>query len=163
LTPREFHDGSVSLEKIIFEGCSMLKKSLLLFWIMTGFLMAEIHWQPSYAQAKETAVKENKPMMVILVSHSCRWCQRLKNRTLNNPKVTDYVNRHFVPVIVYRGEGNYPDFITSARVPTTFFLSPDEEFLTKPWVGYQAPNEFLYDLKAARKAFLASRKLPAPR
>ena len=136
----------------------MLMRMVVLFGLITGMLMAEILWQPSYRQAKEEAVKEGKPMMVILVSHTCRWCRRLESRTLNNPKVVEYVNEHFVPVIVYRGEGNFPDFIRSAYVPTTFFLSPDEKFLTKPWRGYQEPNEFLYDLKEAWKAFEASEK-----
>jgi len=136
----------------------MLKK-ILLWSFAAGMLMAEIAWQPSFEAARAEARKENKPMMVLLVSHTCRWCRRLENRTLENPEVAAYVRKHFVPVIVYREEGNFPDTITSAVVPTTFFLTPEGKNIVKPVVGYWEPMEYMTDLKEATARF-KRRKAP---
>ena len=125
----------------------MLKKSIPLLLLMSGLLMAEILWQPSYRSAEEEARKQDKPMLVILVSHTCRWCRKLENRTLQNPEIVEYVNRHFIPVLLYREDRNFPDFIHSSMVPTTFFLTPDGKNIIKPAVGYWEPTDYMSDLK----------------
>jgi uncharacterized protein YyaL (SSP411 family) len=99
-------------------------------------------------------------MMVLLVSHTCRWCRKLENRTLQNPEVSAYVNRHFVPVLIYREDGGFPDFIRSPLVPTTFFLTPDEKNLVKPVMGYWEPMDYMTDLKMAVERFKKRRARP---
>ncbi|WP_201352697.1 thioredoxin family protein [Hydrogenimonas urashimensis] len=132
----------------------MLKKSVALILLASSLLMGEILWQPSYRQAREEAVKTKRPMMVILVSHTCRWCRKLESRTLNNPQVVDFVNDNFVPVIVYREEGNYPqERIHSPYVPATFFLTPDGKEIMKPTVGYWEPHDYMSDLVMAARKF----------
>ncbi len=121
--------------------------------MLASVLMAEVVWQPSYRSAKEEAQKQNRPMLVILVSHTCRWCRKLENRTLQNPEVVEYINGHFVPVLVYREDRNFPDFISSSLVPTTFFLTPDEKNIIKPAVGYWEPEDYMSDLVLAVKKF----------
>jgi uncharacterized protein YyaL (SSP411 family) len=130
-----------------------MKRVILTIFALASLLMAEVNWQPNYNAAKEEAKKSGKPMLVILVSHTCRWCRKLENRTLQNPKVVDYVNKFFVPVIVYRGEGDYPYFISSSMVPSTFFLTPNEKMIMKPSAGYWEPVEYISDLKLAIKKF----------
>ena len=136
-------------------------KKVILLLLTAGMLMAEIVWQPSYRAAQEEAKRQNKPMLVILVSHSCRWCQRLKNRTLQNPRIVDFVNENFVPVVVYREDGGYPeDVIRSGLVPTTFFLTPEGKPFMKPAPGYWEPYDYISDLRLAVKKF---KTLQAPR
>jgi uncharacterized protein YyaL (SSP411 family) len=126
---------------------------------LATFLMAEIHWMPDYRSAKAEAQRIGKPMLVLLVSHTCRWCRKLENRTLQNPRVVDYINRHFVSVIVYREDRGddenpaYPDFIESSMVPTTFFLTPDEETIIQPTIGYWEPNDYMSDVTMAIRLF----------
>lgn len=130
-----------------------MKRVFLAVFTLVSLLMAEVNWQPNYNAAKAEAKKSGKPMLVILVSHTCRWCRKLENRTLQNPKVVDYVNKFFVPVIVYRGEGDYPDFIRSSMIPTTFFLTPNEKMIMQPSVGYWEPVDYMSDLRMAIKKF----------
>ena len=130
-----------------------MKKVILTFFTLASILMAEVNWQPNYNTAKEEAKKSGKPMLVILVSHTCRWCRKLENRTLQNPKIVNYVNNFFVPVIVYRGEGDYPEFIRSSMIPTTFFLTPNEKMIMKPSVGYWEPIDYMSDLTLAIKKY----------
>jgi len=121
--------------------------------------MAEVNWQPDYRSAKVEAQKTGKPMLVLLVSHTCRWCRKLENRTLQNPRVVDYINQHFVSVIVYREDRGddenpaYPDFIESSMVPATFFLTPDEETIIQPSIGYWEPEDYMSDLTMAIRQF----------
>ncbi len=124
-----------------------------ILFLASVILRAEPNWRLDYEKAKADAQKSGKPMLVLLVSHTCRWCLRLENRTLQNPRVCDYVNRRFIPVLLYREEGDFPDFIHSAMVPATFFLTPDEKMITKPVVGYWPPKEYMSDLKEAIKRF----------
>ena len=136
-------------------------KKMMLLMLTAGMLMAEILWEPSFRAAQEEAKKENKPMLVILVSHTFRWCRRLENRTLQNPQIIDFVNENFVPVIVYREDGGYPrEVIRSSAVPTTFFLTPEGKPFMKPAPGYWEPYDYISDLRMAVKKF---KKLQAPR
>ncbi|RUM45009.1 MAG: hypothetical protein DSY46_04010 [Hydrogenimonas sp.] len=136
-----------------------MRKIILLLLALTTFLMAEVNWQPDYRSAKAEAQKTGKPMLVLLVSHTCRWCRKLENRTLQNPRVVDYINQHFVPVIVYREDRGddenpaYPDFIESSMVPATFFLTPDEETIIQPSIGYWEPVDYMSDLTMAIRFF----------
>jgi thioredoxin-related protein len=137
----------------------MLKKLFLLLFA-TGVLMAEIDWAENYRQARQEALEQNKPILAIVVSHTCRWCRKLENRTLQNPKVVDFVNEHFIAVLLYRGEDEYPEKMRATMVPTIFFMAPDDTFIMKPYTGYEEPEDLLYDLRMALKLF---RKRQAPR
>jgi uncharacterized protein YyaL (SSP411 family) len=136
-----------------------MKKILFFILLTAGILLAEVNWQPDYASAKAQAQKSGKPMMVLLVSHTCRWCRKLENRTLQNPEVSEFINSRFVPVLVYRGDGGFPDFIHASMVPTTFFLTPDEKMIIHPVTGYWEPSDYMSDLKLALKKF---KKLQSP-
>ncbi|WP_457597707.1 thioredoxin family protein [Hydrogenimonas sp.] len=137
-----------------------MKRTILLLLLGAVAALAEITWQPSYEAAKQEAQKSGKPIMALLVSHTCRWCRRLENRTLQNPEVSAYVQKHFVPVLLYREDRNFPDTIRSSMVPTTFFLTPEGKNIIKPVVGYWEPMDYLTDLKMAVKQF---KKRRAPR
>jgi len=126
-----------------------MKKVLILFLTLAGFLMAEVNWQPNYNAARAEAKRTGRPMLVLLVSHTCRWCRKLKNRTLQNPEIVTYINNHFVPLIVYRENLDFPDFIKSPMVPTTFFLTSNEKMLMKPVAGYWEPDDYMSDLRMA--------------
>ena len=132
-----------------------MKRAMVTLFLLFVSLAAEVDWQPDYATARAKALKEKKPMMVLLVSHTCRWCRKLENRTLEHPEVSHYVNTHFVPVLVYREDNDRPDFIRSSMVPTTFLLTPEGKNLIKPVVGYWEPMEYMTDLKMAVKKFRA--------
>ena len=130
-----------------------MRKILLLLPLLSAFLMAEVTWQPNYAAAKARALKSGKPMMVLLVSHTCHWCRKLENRTLENEEVSAFVNSYFVPVLVFREDGGFPSFIHARMVPTTFFLTPEEKMIIRPVTGYWEPEDYMSDLKMAAKRF----------
>ncbi len=130
-------------------------KKLILLLLSVGLLMAEVEWRPSYDQAQAEAKKAQRPILVLLVSHTCHWCRKLENRTLQNPEVVEFINTHFVPVLVYREDGGYPDTIHSSLVPTTFYLTPEGKYLLNPkrTMGYMEPMDYMSDMKLALKKF----------
>ena len=130
----------------------MLKK-VAVWMVAVAALFGEVHWQPDYERARAVAEETHRPIMVLMVSRTCRWCRRLERRTLENPMVGDYVNAHFVAVKVYRGESDYPETLYATVVPTTFFLAPDGEPLRLVVEGYEEPSEFLDSLKVAKELF----------
>ena len=130
-----------------------MKKFTLTFSLLLSLAWGEVAWMPDFQSAQAKAEKEHKPIYALLVSHTCRWCRKLENRTLENPEVSEYINSRFVPVLLYREDGGFPDTIRASMVPTTFLLRPDGKNLVEPIVGYWEPTEYMSDLKAAMKKF----------
>ena len=130
-----------------------MKKFLTMMLTTATLLLAEVAWQPDFKTAQAEAKKSGKPIMALLVSHTCHWCRKLENRTLQNPAVSDYINEHFVAVLLYREDGGFPDTIHSSMVPTTFFLTPEGQNIVKPSVGYWEPSDYMSDLKLALRKF----------
>jgi hypothetical protein len=130
----------------------MMKK----LWLTIGMalsLMAEIDWRMDYDEALKEARKSHKPLLIVIVSHSCRWCRRLEYKTLGNPKVEQYVRRHYIPVMLYREDRAYPDALAPRLVPTTYYLDPAQKPLIEPSIGYLDPDDYLFELEMGLKRF----------
>ncbi len=136
-----------------------MKKVFVAILLLATSLFAEIGWYTSYESALKRAKELDRPMLVLLVSEECRWCRKLENVTLKNPDVENFVNGRFVPLLLHRGEGEYPSFIRSRYVPTTFYITPEEKMLIKPVEGYWDPYDYMSDLKLAVRVFKKSRSL----
>jgi len=85
---------------------------------------AEIHWNDSYDQALLKAKKENKPLMVLITSETCRYCRKLEATTLQDESVIAKINTHFQTVHVTKDKSIYPKTLTTKMVPTTYFIDP---------------------------------------
>ncbi len=130
-----------------------MKKVLFTLLILSTALFSEIKWQSSYETAIKKARQLDRPVLAVLVSKHCRWCKKLEQRTLADPKIEEFINTHFVPVILVREEGGYPDYIKSRYVPATFYITPQEKFLMKPVAGYWEPYDYMSDLELADRIF----------
>jgi len=104
--------------------------------------MSDISWQRDIPTAVKIAKKENKIVMVYVVGKSCRWCVKMKNRTLSNKNV-DRRLKSYIAVKVYRGDEKAIEELPAIYgVPTIFFMTPNKEILESV-VGYFNVEDFM--------------------
>ncbi len=140
----------------------MRKIVLTIALLFTTTLMADgIHWAKDYNSGIELAKKENKPVMFIISSHSCKYCLLLDRTTFHDSKVIKAVNRDFIAIRSWTDQRDYIP-ATLARntpgLPGIWFLFPDGSPMYQPLLGYiQAPN-FVGALATVKTDFEKSKK-----
>lgn len=131
-----------------------MKKILMALLMTTTFLSAaSLELQKGYAAALAKAQKDNKPVMLVLSSHQCRYCDMFDEQTLSDKLVIDALNRDFVSTVVYAAEGEYAprDLITGAT-PTIWFLQPDGAPMFQPIMGAVGKEDFIKALAIVNDA-----------
>lgn len=99
-----------------------------------------INWLPWGEEAFKRAKEEQKPIFLSIGYSSCHWCSVMERESFRDPKIAEFVNRHFVPVKVDREERPDVDefYIRAVQAmtgqagwPLNVFLTPD----LKPFFG----------------------------
>ena len=128
----------------------MFKQCIGIVLILSSFLFGADEtfakaygYETSYQEAQEKAIKANKPMMILFVTASCPWCQKLENQTLKKDAVAKLIQSHFIPVFLDKETDYYPKALTPMVVPTIVFLTPKEEKKFDEILGYKPADEFL--------------------
>lgn len=110
-----------------------------------------IEWREYSASAFQEAVKDNKPIFLLLTAPSwCYWCQVYESEEyLFNPQVTKYINANFIPVYV---DADKRQDLTRQYLeggwPSTTILNPQGRRITG-FSGPRPPNVMISILKQA--------------
>lgn len=133
----------------------MMKKILTALLLFTALLgAASLELETGYATALVKAQKENKPVMLVLSSHSCRYCDLFDKETLNDAMVIEALNRDFVSAVVYAAEGEYaPRELITGATPTIWFLQPDGAPMFQPIMGAVGKEDFIKALAIVHDAY----------
>ncbi len=113
----------------------------------------EYGYMDSYQEAKSKALAHNKPMMILFVTASCPWCQKLKHQTLKKDDVNTIIHDSFIPVILDKETDDFPQGLTPMVVPTIVFIEPKNETKFFEIIGYKTVGDFLELSRQARNAF----------
>jgi len=131
----------------------MIRKIILLSMLLSGLLFA-VDWVEGLDTAMRQAAKEHKNVMVMVVSQECRWCKKMKQRTLNDGRVQKRL-KHFVTVQVMRDDKVEMSQLPKIDgVPTIFFLDPNGKVIQE-LLGYMNVENFLSyipDIEKSRSA-----------
>src|SRR5262249_27525753 len=93
-----------------------------------------VDWSPWDEQALERARSEEKPILLSIGYSACHWCHVMERESFEDAETAAYMNEHFVPVKVDRGERPDVDAIYMEAVqsmtghggwPLTAFLDPE--------------------------------------
>ncbi len=136
-----------------------MKNILFTLLFLASSLFAQIEWLDSYDEALKRSRELDRPILLLMVSDSCGWCRKLKEKTLQNPEVENYINRRYVPLMLNRERDEYPSFIKAKYVPTTFYIDPDGKLLIDPVVGYWEADEYMSDLRLVLRVFKRRKSL----
>jgi thioredoxin-related protein len=138
-----------------------LKKRLLVAVVSSIFSISlfgnsadfeDINWNADYEEAINIAKIDKKPTMVLITSTRCKWCKKMKEKTLSNENIIGRLNSKFSTVEVTRKSDEYPEDVLRARaVPTIYFLDTDGKPMMRPVVGYWNVENFQSYLDDAEK------------
>ncbi|PHS34354.1 MAG: thioredoxin family protein [Sulfurovum sp.] len=110
---------------------------LLLF----SSLLFSLEWEKDLDTAFEVAKKEQKVVMVLIEGEHCRWCTKMKQRTLSDEGVEKRLEK-FVVVKVMREDAKAMSVLPQINgVPTIFFMTAQKEVL-ESIVGYFDVTDF---------------------
>ncbi|MFN3150756.1 thioredoxin domain-containing protein [Bremerella sp.] len=99
-----------------------------------------IDWYPWGDEALAKAKEENKPIFVSIGYASCHWCHVMEKESFSDPKIAEFLNKHFICIKVDREERPDVDSVymlatqimaNSGGWPLNVFLTPD----AKPFIG----------------------------
>jgi len=119
----------------------------LLFLSSTLF---SLEWGKDINAAFAQAKKEHKSVMVLVEGENCRWCKKLKYRTLQEESVEKRLEK-FVLVKIMREDPSSMSHVPSIRgVPTVFFMKADKTVLEQV-IGYHNVRDFTSYINDAEK------------
>jgi len=104
---------------------------MLWLLLMVSFVSADVKWVDSYKEAQ----KANKPIFVYISQKGCPACAYM-NKTLQDKKIVEYLNKHFVCVKQDVHEPMHiPATLRSRRTPTLHFIGRDGRKLIESYIG----------------------------
>lgn len=137
--------------------------SLLFVFMLTLYASPEaakeLGYHSDYNKALSIAKKENKPLMLVVVTTYCPWCRKFERKTLASKSIAPMVKSVYVPVIVDRNKDaeKFPKKFQTPRIPTVFFVDPKNEKEYWESIGYLNKKEFSEALNDA-EALLKKRQ-----
>jgi len=136
----------------------MQKILIVLCMLLLSLNAAELKWADTYTQAIEKAKKQNKNVMLLITTKTCRWCRKLESTTLKNQRVIERLNRDYISVHVTRDVDDYPSDLQVKGVPTTYFLNVQGAPMIRKVMGYWNVDDYLsflddVDYKLGKKEY----------
>ena len=116
---------------------------LLLGTLFSMTLFAEeIVWVKDINSAFEMAGKEQKTVMVLVEGENCRWCKKMKYRTLGDENVQKKLKSYIAVKVMRENKYAVKDLPIIHGVPSIFFMTPKKEVIESV-VGYFNVEDFL--------------------
>ena len=107
----------------------------------TTLFAGDIVWQEDISTAFDKAQKENKVVMVMVGGEHCKWCEKMKLRTLSEEGVSERLEPYIMVKVMREDAEAVKDLPIINGVPTIFFLKADKKVLESV-VGYYNIVEF---------------------
>ena len=137
------------MKKIVIFLCLFVGS--LLFAGEAHDLAKELHYFESYQQGVQTAKKEHKMMMFVVVEDGCHWCKKFKRTTLSDSGMKEEM-QDIVKVMVDR-YADMPQKFESKFFPMVFFVNPQTQNILVTSYGYKTKGLFIQEIQKARKKF----------
>ena len=119
-----------------------MKKLLTLIILLSSGLFADIQWQKDIPTAMKMAKEQNKIVMLYVEGRHCKWCRKMKRRTLSNSEVKKRLNSFILVKVFKENREAIKDLPQVRFVPTVFFLTPKKEII-QTVTGYFEVADFL--------------------
>ena len=122
----------------------------LLLWLLPLLVSANfVNWLGNYDVAHQKALKEHKPLLVLVVKKNDPLSSQIIKNSFMNMSYVNVINKNMVSVIVtYEGALSYPiEMYYTTIFPTLFFVdSSKETFLRDPLYGEKITKEAMQKL-----------------
>ncbi len=123
---------------------------IVLGLLLLSSTLFSVEWSKDLDTAFALAKKEHKKIMVLVESKTCRWCKKLKHRTLSDEAVEKRLKK-FVTVKVMREDAFAMSELPAVKgVPTIFFMNEDKIILDEI-LGYVDVEDFIFYINEIEK------------
>jgi thioredoxin-related protein len=123
---------------------------IVLGLLLLSSTLFSLEWAKDINTAFALAKKEHKNVMVYVEGENCRWCKKLKHRTLSDEAVEKRLEK-FVVVKVMREDPSAMSALPSIKgVPTIFFMKADKTVVEEV-VGYFNVEDFISYINSVEK------------
>lgn len=122
-------------------------------------LQPGIAWEKNFKEARQTASKAGKPLLVDFGADWCGFCKKLDRETFGDEAVIRFLRQYFVAVKV--DTDAEPELAKEYKVtglPTVVVLSPGGEELRRV-VGFRPPDGFIEEVNKAAQSSEAFQRL----
>lgn len=117
-------------------------KKIILGLLFLSSTLFSLEWVKDINTALTLAKKEHKNIMVFVEGENCRWCKKMKYRTLSDESVEKRLEK-FVVVKVMREDGDTMSVLPPVQgVPTIFFMKENKTVIEEI-IGYFDVVDFL--------------------
>jgi thioredoxin-related protein len=119
-----------------------LKRVFAILLLLSACLSADIVWQKDIPAALQLAQKEHKLVMVFVEGETCRWCKKMKHRTLSDEGVDKRLQAYIAVKVFRENKEDIKDLPEIQGVPTIFFMTAEKKILESV-VGYFNVEDFI--------------------
>lgn len=126
-----------------------------LFLMVSSAPVSAIHWQDSVEEARKKQAETARPVMLYFYTDWSRWCDRLKNYTLEDEQV-EALSRKFYCAKIDLGQGkpstnkSLIEHYKVVDLPTIVFIGWNDSVI-KRQSGYLPPDQLARDMDDALK------------
>lgn len=110
----------------------------------------ELGYETDYNTALQKAKNQNKQIVMVLVSSHCPWCERLEEEVLFLEYTNELLQKHYIPLVQYSGNDEFPSKFDSYVVPTIHFIDSKNESIIESIHGFNNNWRF-YEIIEANK------------
>ena len=121
----------------------MIKLIFIICLFFASVQADELRVAHSFKEALAIAQSEDKNMMVLITTPTCRWCRKLESETLTDKMVIERLNKDYISVHLTRDVDEYPKYLSANGVPTTYFLNKAGQPIIKRMMGYWNAEDYM--------------------
>jgi thioredoxin-related protein len=109
--------------------------------------IAGLEWYTDVELGFYIAKKEHKNVIVMVGEDSCRWCKKMKENTLSDPKIQEALQQYIL-ISIKRSDKESVKYVPEfdGNIPSFFFMT-EKENMIEPVVGYFNADDFLTYIK----------------
>jgi len=123
---------------------------IVLGLLLLSSTLFSVEWAKDIETAFTLAKKEHKNIMVLVEGENCRWCKKMKHRTLSDESVEKRLEK-FVTVKVMREDPSAMSVLPQIKgVPTIFFMN-ENKAVSEEVVGYFNVEDFISYINTVEK------------
>lgn len=108
---------------------------------------SEMKYETNFDEAVKKSKKEQKNIMLVLVSNYCPWCRKFEQRVLLKEEVNAIIQKNYIPLIINREKDPFPKEFDTGFTPIVHFIDHKTQKSYKNVIGYNNKDEFIYILK----------------
>jgi thioredoxin-related protein len=125
-------------------------KKIVLGLLLLSSTLFSVEWVKDLDTAFTLAKKEHKNIMVLVEGENCRWCKKMKYRTLTDESVEKRLEK-FVLVKVMREDPSAMSALPPIEgVPTIFFMKENKSVI-ETILGYRNIRKFIAVIDSLEK------------